>query len=461
MKLLAYILTFILCSLGCSAFAATPEQMEQGRAIAIKYCLRDLNNYSDYLDKLNPKTVSELEKKLKDTEKENIKKLKNIQLPDEKDYSAWDKAQFKKYWAGSFTAKANLKSKGFTESKIVASLDKMTVTKKEAPKPDDVKQEEQKPADAKTDEATPTENSSSQTEQDGQTEGNQVAEAQEDEQIAEAPAQVPTEEVKPTKAEPQQEKSDNTTSIIILCVLVVVVVILVVYALNVMKKNRMRQNASAYGRNSYRDQEDDDDEEEKEYRPRRAHRSNDGDTTRYAPRRSAPAATVISDPEEESPFAAYSNFEPEPQPAPVQDARDREIARLKAEIAALQGQVNRQAARPITETPHRSQPRVIYLAQANADGVFTRADARYNVGNSIFKLVTTNGVSGSFSVIEDPTVYEIALMMPRDFLSHACAGPDLLNSATAKTIVNEASGTAIFEDGRWRVSRKAQIRYTR
>ncbi|MCM1223317.1 MAG: hypothetical protein NC548_53580, partial [Lachnospiraceae bacterium] len=140
MKLLAYILTFILCSLGCSAFAATPEQMEQGRAIAIKYCLRDLNNYSDYLDKLNPKTVSELEKKLKDTEKENIKKLKNIQLPDEKDYSAWDKAQFKKYWAGSFTAKANLKSKGFTESKIVASLDKMTVTKKEVPKPDDVKQ---------------------------------------------------------------------------------------------------------------------------------------------------------------------------------------------------------------------------------------------------------------------------------------------------------------------------------
>lgn len=104
---------------------------------------------------------------------------------------------------------------------------------------------------------------------------------------------------------------------------------------------------------------------------------------------------------------------------------------------------------------------MIYLARANRDGVFTRADASYNMGNSIFKLVTTDGVSGTYQVIDDPAVFELALMTPTDYLENACTGRNLQLSQGASIIVNEAAGTAIFDQGRWRVTRKAQIRYSR
>lgn len=107
------------------------------------------------------------------------------------------------------------------------------------------------------------------------------------------------------------------------------------------------------------------------------------------------------------------------------------------------------------------QPRIIYLSQANSDGVFLRADAQFSMGNSIFKMVTADGYSGTFSVIDDPSVHELALMMPIDFLAGACTGRNLQMVQGARTIVNDSTGTAIFEDGRWRVARKAQIHYAR
>lgn len=443
MKHLAYILPLLLAAILLPAHAATPEQMEQARVIAVKACLRDLNNGSDYLESLKPASMSDLEKSLKAKEKENITKLKAIQLPDQSEYAGWDKAQFEKYWTKTFTSKANLKTRDFTASKIKESIKGVQVTKQD-PKPAEDKKEEPKAEEATTpqpeeqpaDQPTPAEEIPEETFPEPVTEQVTVTDT-------------PTEKVTPVPETPKPKSDDHTTAIILLCALVAVVIILVGYALNVMKKNRIRtSNTPSRRSRRYEDEEDDDDDDEPLPSPRRA------------PRRSPQSATptVVADLEDESPFAAYSAFQPEPTPS---DDRDREIARLKAEIASLQGQVRTtESARPMHDIPaHR--PRVIYLAQANASGVFTRADARYNEGNSIFKLVTTDGVSGSFSLIEDPAVFDIALMMPKDFLFYACAGTDLLSPLGASTIINEASGTAIFEDGRWHVSRKARIRYVR
>lgn len=449
MNRLSYFFIFCLAVCALSVYAATPEQMERGRAITIKHCLRDLNNGSDYLDKLNPGSVADLESHLKAKEKENIAKLKNIAIPEEKEYASWNKEQFDNYWSSTFVNKANLKSKNFTASKIKENIKNVTVTKQEMPK------EVANVEEAATPEVIP--------EPVAEEEVN-AEPAAEPEPIVEA-APIATEEVKEVPPVANKKKSDNTASIVVLCVLVVIVVLLVGYALNVMKKNRNRSMPNSRSRRIVEEEEEDDEEDypkQTRQTPRHAHTSRP--TQSYSRESTRNVSTVLNDPEEESPFAAYSNFQPESTPAP--DSRDREIARLKAEIAALQSQVDSSAGR--SDVPRSAtrpsdrglrQPRVIYLAQANADGVFTRADARYNMGNSIFKLVTTDGVSGSFSVIEDPTVFEIALMMPRDFLIHACSGHNLLYSEDASSIVNEASGTAIFEDGRWRVSRKAQIRY--
>ena len=79
MKRLIYILTlFFLLGTPFTASAVTDKEMEQARTIATKAYLRYANDGSGYLDKLNPKTMAELEKNLKPKEKENLKAFKAI-----------------------------------------------------------------------------------------------------------------------------------------------------------------------------------------------------------------------------------------------------------------------------------------------------------------------------------------------------------------------------------------------
>lgn len=138
---------------------------------------------------------------------------------------------------------------------------------------------------------------------------------------------------------------------------------------------------------------------------------------------------------------------------------NRQIESLEKEIATLKSRSRRQTSSSAVRKSSTSQTRVIYLSQANAKGVFLRADATFSLGNSIFRLVSTNGVSGTFSIIDDPTVHEMALMMPQDFLINACDGKNLQLARGAQEIVTDEHGTAIFENGYWRVSRKARIHY--
>lgn len=434
MKHIKYTLTLaaLVAASSLATWGATPEQMEKAKVAAYKACLRNMNNGSDYLDKLKPGSVSELEGKLKAKEKENMAKLKGVRIPDESEYGSWDKAQFDKYWSETFVKATPVPTKGYCTTQVKSAISGINVTKQEAkPKaetaPEAVQAPKPEPAAAPQEPQPAVPEASEAAEPAVEDVAVEAEEMQEGEMVP-----VPTEAVTPAPAEAPKKKDSNTASIVVLCILVLVVVALVGYALNVMKKNKARQSGRPRSRRAAADYADYD----------------------------APAPTVQSDPEEESPFAAYSGFQ-EPAPS-APDPRDREIERLRSEIASLQSQVRQRQSAPsgFPGTPVRT-PRIIYLAQANADGVFTRADARYNMGNSIFKLVTTDGVSGSFSVIEDPTVFELALMMPTDFLVNACAGRNLQLSEGARSIVNEASGTAIFEDGRWRVSRKAQIRYSR
>lgn len=82
------------------SFAVTDREMEAARTMAAKHYLRYANNGSDYLDKLNPSTMSELTTFLKAKEKENIKSFNAVAVP--KDYASWDKAKLVKYWSVTF-----------------------------------------------------------------------------------------------------------------------------------------------------------------------------------------------------------------------------------------------------------------------------------------------------------------------------------------------------------------------
>lgn len=425
----------LFCMLATTGRAATPEQMEQARVATIKVCLRNMNDGSGYLDSINPKSLSALEAKLRKTEKSNIEALKAIPLPEQSEYAAWDKAKFKDFWTNTFVNKTSgIKQLSYCRGKVQTAVGGIDVTVAEvAEETPEEQTEEVKEEEANQDEATTSAQPAA------------PVQAQPDKQ------QTPADE----ESADNNDENSNTGAIIVLCILVVVVILLVGYALNVMKKNKERQQPAA----SRIREEDEETPRRREPRsPRREPRHENAED--YAPA----ASTVLNDPEEESPFAAYSaplQEDYEPQRRQRTDPRDEEIERLRSEIAALKARLDSPRPRAVQQpVARRRSPSVIYLSQANAAGVFTRADARYVPGASIFKLVTTDGVSGSYSVIEDAEVYDLALTMPADFLANACLGRNLLNPGSAQSIINETSGTAIFENGRWRVSRKAQVRYS-
>lgn len=400
-----------------AAEAATPQQMEQARSAAYSLCLRYMNNGSGYLDEgKTPSTTAELESKIKDHKKEetNLSKLKSIPIPPESEYASWDKGTFDRFWTVTFMDKTpSFDGKSECRGKIARKVSAIKVTVAEPAKP----------------EPTPEEAALAPEEQPKEEENVKPEEGTDaDAVVAAAPAnEIVTDSViatgpeGPANTEKQSSDSGNTVSIIVLAILVLVVVGLVAYALNVMRKNKEPQESPRHRREP-------------------------------APRASAPVSLV--DESDESAFASYAA----PEPA---DNRDAEIAALRAEVERLRKQTGRSDARYTPGSARPRQPRVIYLARANSQGMFTRADAAYNMGNSIFKLVTTDGVSGTYQVIEDPAVFELALMMPTDYLENACTGRNLQLSQGASVIINEAAGTAVFDQGRWRVTRKAQIRYSR
>jgi hypothetical protein len=91
--------------------------------------------------------------------------------------------------------------------------------------------------------------------------------------------------------------------------------------------------------------------------------------------------------------------------------------------------------------------------------MFVRADSRYNEDYSIFKLVTTDGVTGSFSIVDNASAHKLALSLPSSVLSNTCICEDMQHGNWARRIVTEREGTAVFENGRWMVMRKTEINF--
>ena len=103
--------------------------------------------------------------------------------------------------------------------------------------------------------------------------------------------------------------------------------------------------------------------------------------------------------------------------------------------------------------------KVLYLGRANARGIFVRADRRITPGNTIYRLDTNDGLVGTFHVVDEPVVLDVALSSPEEYLSNGCICDDFNDTEGVSRIITESEGTAIFENGYWKVLRKSTIRY--
>lgn len=447
MKRFIHIITLLAAvAVVLPAFAVSDKEMEEARTIATKTYLRYANNGSGYLDDLHPKTMAELEKSLKEKEKANIKAFKAIPVPS--GYASWDKDKLVEYWSTTAFATKGLSDQGKAgKTRARKLLGAMTVSAPSAT-PAEAKPAatETKPAPAESAPESP--NASAPIEEpaaqvlakaDSTASADAALEMAKIEQEALAEAELDD--------EVEIRKADNHTWIyvIILVLLVGVVVALVVFASNVMKKNSAADDSAPV-------YPSDDSELTKAYE--RTEREN-GDLRAQIASRDAKLKALTRRLEE----AEQANRR-------LTEQIERLSAQVQQPIAPAPQQPKVSApqpapARPAAVASEERKPgaRTIYLGRANAKGIFVRADRVLNPEQSVYRLDTTDGFAGSFRVAPDPRVWERTMANPMESLAGACVAPDFTATEGKERIVNDSSGTAIFEGGCWKVIRKAKIHF--
>ena len=412
--------------------AVSDREMEEARTIAAKAYLRYANNGSGYLDEVNARSISELQKSLKAKEKENIKAFLAIPVP--KDYATWDKTRLVEYWGSTAFKAAGLIEEGKgARPRVRKQIMAMSVSAPSAAAAAEAAAEAAPaPAEAAPAEASVAEQSA------------EAAAADPVEQQADILADQKAIEDDAKNAAPESQNSGSNATwiyVVILCVLIGVVVWLVTFAAKVMNRQ-----PDAAGKN-------DDEAEEVRAKARQAIASYKEKLVAHEDverelkareqehvRREQQLLARIADLEEKLRKAETRSYrEAAPAPAPVQPAP----APVRPKPAPVQEEILH----------------VIYLGRANSRGIFVRADRRLSPGNTIYRLDTEDGLVGTFHVVDNPAVTAIALEHPLEMLSGGCSAIDIEDTVGATSIVTESSGTAIFENGYWKVLRKSSIRY--
>ena len=402
------------------ALAVSQKEMEQARTIAAKAYLRYANDGSGYLDDINPATMQELEAALKNKEKENIKAFKEIPVPS--DYKDWDKEKLVEYWAVTAFQNKGLLDKGRGgRIRARSQINKMTIappqaeTAVAAPAPQ--AQETVKPELKKLEEA------------ENPAEALQDLKAEEQSMLAQ-------QEVEEEEATVDKAYNYTWVYIMALAILVVIVIALVVYGANVMKQNGGKALMASQNKT-----------DKGEDKGMKAHYD-----------------ALIADKDME-----ISMLKKKLESSTRQTSELRmKLENLSSELAILKAATGSPAIAsekiavqdyPKETTAQKSGLRSIFLGRANSRGIFVRADRTLNPGNSVFVLETADGFSGTFRVVDSPSVWSMVLSNPVEYLSTACMGHHLEDPGAATRVVTESAGTAVFEGGCWRVIRKARIRY--
>lgn len=424
-KIFAFLL--VLLAPGVT-FAVTDQEMEQARTIAAKAYLRYANDGSGYLDDLNPKTMQELEASLKTKEKENIKAFKAISVPS--DYKDWNKDKLVEFWSVTAFQNKGLLEKGRGgRIRARSQINKMTIsTSPQAP----ISQE-------------PSEVSKSETS------ANETNPTPDNITTSELNAVYTEEELRMDEEKAEEDldvdQAGNYTwvYIMVLAILVAIVIALVVYAMKVMKKNNFNTE---------------------NYQPA------DSDLNALTQSQQEEYESVLADKNVEiamlkKKLESFSRQNSEMKvkidnlTAELETLQSQKVSETRNTASSIQGESNgkEEVKDFIVTTPPKKRLHTIYLGRANSRGIFIRADRTINPGHSIFELETSDGFTGTFRVIDSPSVWSLALSNPQEYLEKSCMGPDLDSPGNATKIITESSGTAVFEGGCWRVIRKTRIRY--
>ncbi len=193
------------------------------------------------------------------------------------------------------------------------------------------------------------------------------------------------------------------------------------------------------------------------------------------------------------------NESPEPlTPQPVEDVEARaaiqsleqRIAQLEAQIAQLESKIDEAKANananaqlspfnsqlstdstlstlnstlPTTlhsplNTLHSTRPRQYYLSAPTPEGIFTEFYEEERVGSSVYLLTTDDGINGTFRMLNTPDALATLAISISQFVKPVCK---IIGAVTIQPrhVAVHMPGSAVFEDGVWRTTVKAQVQF--
>jgi len=145
-----------------------------------------------------------------------------------------------------------------------------------------------------------------------------------------------------------------------------------------------------------------------------------------------------------------------------QDLLSDRVKRLEKEVDALRDQLPRahgMASPPIPEPPV-TVSETLFLPGPDENGNFNEGDVSkdYKEGASVYKLTKHGPDRASFTILDDPRATRMAIEYHAQYIKPVCDASNAYER-TAKRIVTERQGEARLENGRWRMTSKARIRY--
>lgn len=139
---------------------------------------------------------------------------------------------------------------------------------------------------------------------------------------------------------------------------------------------------------------------------------------------------------------------------PIEISTDKE---MKETVAAQTSIVN-SAPTDIQTEGKAPQHRILFMTAPNDEGVFTGSSETEQVGKSIYQLSTTDGVHGTFIMLDTPDAIATAMISVSQFVKTACKVQGNL-SPYPQQIQTLEEGTAVLENDSWRITNKAIVKF--
>lgn len=139
---------------------------------------------------------------------------------------------------------------------------------------------------------------------------------------------------------------------------------------------------------------------------------------------------------------------------PIEISTDKEMK----ETVAAQASIVNSAPTDMQTEGKAPQHRILFMTAPNDEGVFTGSSETEQVGKSIYQLSTTDGVHGTFIMLDTPDAIATAMISVSQFVKTACKVQGNL-SPYPQQIQTLEEGTAVLENDSWRITNKAIVKF--